>query len=304
VSGALWAALSGIGFGVFQVLNARVIRDVVQVYVATFAQLLVATAVFLGIVVATDRGGDLGGIPAESLGYFAVAGLLHFFLGWTTLAKSQKRIGAARTSPLIATSPVFGVVIALLLYGTVPGPMGLTGIAITVVGAIIVSDPGAGQRASFADSSFGLTTSAAWALSAVSTVAGLRGFADPLLGVTVGMATAALAYGLSLLLGARSWTWSLGREAWRLKVAAGVVVALATWWRWLGLADAPVGVVLALQLLTVPTVLLGLTVQAGTARATTAQAGTAQASAETVGVRVWAGAATVLLGVALLIATG
>jgi hypothetical protein len=40
-----------------------------------------------------------------------------------------------------------------------------------------------------------------------------------------------------------------------LKVAAGTVVAIGTWWRWLGLDQSPVGVVLALNLLSVPSVL-------------------------------------------------
>lgn len=289
MNGALWAALSGVGFGVFQVVNARANRGLTQVYLATFAQLVVATVVF-GLVVASV--GDLRRllvIPLPSLGYFAAAGLVHFFLGWTTLNRSQQRIGAARTSPLIATSPIFGLLIAVVVEWSLPGPLALTGILVTVVGAYVVTDPGPAQRASLGDSSFGLATAAAWALSALLTVAGLAGFDDPLLGVTVGMAAAALAYALVLLASPSSWDWRMRPEAWALKALAGVVVAFATWWRWLGLADAPVGVVLALQLLTVPTVLVILALGRG---------------AERVTARVWGGAALVLLGVGMLIAVG
>ncbi|HZJ06262.1 MAG TPA: DMT family transporter [Nocardioidaceae bacterium] len=287
MSGAAWAALSGIGFGVFQVLNARAVRNLNQIYLATFVQLVAATAVFVVIVGFEGNAGDLARIPASSLIYFALSGMFHFFLGWTTLNQSQVRIGAARTSPLIATSPIFGLFIALVTTGAVPGPVALVGIALTVFGAYIVTDPGPEKRAALRDSAYGLTTSAAWALSAIFTVAGLRGFDDPLLGVTVGMAAAGLAYGAVLLVAATPRDEAMDREAWALKILAGIIVALATWSRWLGLADAPVGVVLALQLLTVPTVLLIVALKPG---------------GEKITLRVWLGAAFVVAGVCLLIA--
>lgn len=288
MSGAAWAALSGIGFGVFQVLNVRAVRQASQIYFATFVQLLAATGVFVLVVGLNGGGaGDLARIPASGLVYFALAGMSHFFLGWTTFNQSQMRIGAARTSPLIATSPIFGLLIALATTGSVPGPVALAGIALTVLGAYVVTDPGPGQRAALRDSAYGFATAAAWAISAVLTVAGLREFDDPLLGVTVGMAAATLAYAAVLPLAPRSNPGEMDRAAWTLKIVAGVIVALATWWRWLGLTDASVGVVLALQLLTVPTVLLLVAVRPG---------------GEHVAVRVWVGAGLVLAGVGLLLA--
>jgi drug/metabolite transporter (DMT)-like permease len=286
LNGALWAALSGVGFGVFQVVNARAVRHETKVYLGTFSLLLTATVVLAAIVLAGGSAAELVDIPGGSLAYLAAAGMVHFFVGWTTLNVSQARIGAARTSPLIATMPIFGVLIAFAT-GSVPGLLALLGIAVTAAGAYVVSDPGTGQRASLRDSGFGLATAAAWAMSAVLTVAGLRGVDDPLVGVTVGLAAATLAYGAVLLAVSASRGAGMGGTAWRLKLVAGVVVALATWWRFLGLADAPVGVVLALQLLTVPTVLL--LVSSGRHR-------------EPLTLRVWLGSAAVLAGVAVLIA--
>lgn len=295
MTGALWAGLSGVGFGVFQVLNARAVRGLAHVYLATFVQLLAATAVFVTIVAASADPGDLLDIPLASLLFFCLAGMLHFFVGWTALSKSQTLIGAARTAPLIATAPVFGVLF-VLLTGVLPGPLALVGVALTVVGAYVVTDPGPHRRPSLRDSGIGLLTAAAWALSAVFTVAGLDGFDDPLLGVTVGVAAATAAYGLVLLgarLGSRRSSartpdrtaGGMDREAWALKILAGVIVALATWWRWLGLAEAPVEVVLALQLLTVPTVLVIVMLLPG---------------GERVGARVWGGALIVMAGVGVL----
>jgi drug/metabolite transporter (DMT)-like permease len=286
VTGAAWAAVSGIGFGVFQVLNARAVRNVTQVYVATFAQLLSATSVFAVLVLSAGSAGNLAEIPLKSLVLFALAGMMHFFLGWTTLNASHARIGAARTSPLIAMTPIFGVLIALATAGSLPGPLALLGIGVTVVGAYLVSDPRSRRRASLRDCGFGLATAAAWAVSAVLTVAALRGFDDPLLGVTIGLAAAAVPYGVVLVVAPATRGGRMGRTGWELKILAGVVVAFATWWRYLGLADAPVGVVLALQLLTVPTVLTIVALTPG---------------GERVSAPLWIGSGLVLAGVLFLI---
>ena len=42
MSGAAWAALSGVGFGLFQALNGKAVRDLESVYASTFLQLLAA----------------------------------------------------------------------------------------------------------------------------------------------------------------------------------------------------------------------------------------------------------------------
>jgi drug/metabolite transporter (DMT)-like permease len=166
-------------------------------------------------------------------------------------------------------------------------------VALTVVGAYLVTSPGAGRLPSIRDSGLGLLTAAAWALSAITTVAGLEDFSDPLLGVTVGMAAAAVAYGLGLAIaGLRSPRAAVAgghrmdRRAWTYKLVAGVIVALATWWRWVALDDTPVEVVLALQLLTVPTVLVIATLVP---------------HGQPPGPRIWSGAAIVLIGVGVLL---
>ena len=79
------------------------------------------------------------------------------------------------------------------------------------------------------------------------------------------------------------------RTGLALKMLAGAIVAVATWWRFEALGLSPVGIVLALMLLTVPTVLLlaPLLGDRRTERAT---------------LRVWLGAALVIAGSLLLIA--
>jgi drug/metabolite transporter (DMT)-like permease len=289
VSGAAWAALSGAGFGLFQALNARAVREIESVYVSTFLQLLVAAAILAVAAIATEDVSELAEAPAWGLISFALAGLVHFFVGWTTLNFSQARIGAARSSPLLATTPLFGLVFAAMFTAELPRGAALAGIALTIVGAYLVSDPGGGQRARLRDSGFALATACAWALSPILTVEGLDELDSPLLGVTLGMFTAALAYGVLLAVARTPLRGSLGaREALALKLGAGIVVALATWARWVSLDDATVGVVLALQLVSVPVVLVLAPMISGR-------------HLEVVTPKIWAGAGFVVAGSLLLI---
>ena len=289
MSGPAWAALSGVGFGLFQAINGQAVRDLRSVYASTFLQLVVAAGILAVAAATTEDLATLGDAPAWPLTAFALAGLVHFFVGWTTLNLSQTRIGAARTSPLLATTPVFGLVFGAAAASQLPGATAVAGIALTIAGAYLVSDPGGGSRATARDSIFALATACAWSLSPILTLAGLDGLDSPLLGVTLGMFTAAAAYGALLAVSASRLDLSAGtREALALKVVAGVVVALATWGRWVAIDGADVAVVLALNLLSVPVVLLVAPILSGR-------------HVEMVTAKIWAGAGLVMLGSLVLI---
>lgn len=267
MTGALWAAVAGVGFGLFQSLNRQALRGM-DVYRSTFLQMLVAAGVLLAASVATDDLGRLWRAPTAALVYFALAGLVHFFVGWTLLNASQKRIGAARTSPLLGTSALFGAALAAVTLGEFPGMLAMAGIAIIVAGVYVVSldkqvravagDPlrpslGEMWTASWA----GLGTALSWAVSPVLLREGLRYLPSPLLGVTLGMVSSAAAYGVLLAVRRPEVPgWSAGREALAYKLVAGVLVGFSTWSRWYAIALVPVAVVLALALLSVPTVIV------------------------------------------------
>jgi len=80
VSGAVVAAASGIGFGLFQTLNIRAVRGM-DPFASTFAQIAVAATALLAASVVSGGLGDLAAAPAASLLYFAGAGVLHFIAG-------------------------------------------------------------------------------------------------------------------------------------------------------------------------------------------------------------------------------
>jgi drug/metabolite transporter (DMT)-like permease len=290
VSGVIWGAASGLGFGLFQAVNVRAVRQLDDVYVSTFLQLLVAALVCIGLCAAAGDLALIDELNAWAIVSFTIAGALHFFLGWTFLNVSQHRIGAARSAPLLATVPLWGLAIAAVLRSEVPDAEAFVGIVLMVAGALTVSSPTAMAGVRWQDSMYALGTAFLWALSPIFTLEGLDEVNSPLLGVTVGVVASALAFALLLAVwpGSRERARRLPRSGLVLKMIGGAIVALATWGRWEALDLTTIGVVLALNLLSVPAVLFLAPLVAGT-------------KAEQPSLRVWVGAALVVVGSLLLI---
>ena len=260
MTGPALAAAAGLGFGVFQTLNRRAVGGMKDAYLATFLQLVVALGVLVVASLATEDLGLLGEATALSLFYFSLAGIIHFSLGWTLLNMSQMRIGAARTSPLLATTAVFGAAIAVVILQEVPGWPVWLGVLIVTAGALCVSlEPVSeeGWGVSWKDALPGLATALAWATSPILIKEALEGLPSPLLGLTLGMLVAVLAYAVALPLRPAVEGPALG--SWvslTFKLLAGLMVGLSVWARWAALDYTSIAVVLALSLLSIPIVLL------------------------------------------------
>jgi drug/metabolite transporter (DMT)-like permease len=289
VTGTLVAAASGIGFGLFQSLNVRAVRGM-DPYASTFLQIFVAALALGAIAVATGGVDDLAGAPTWALIDFAAAGVLHFVAGWTFLNLSQKRIGAARTSPLLVTVPLFGFAVAAVTVGQLPAAAELPAMALMIAGAYVVASRGTRVRPGhLVDALPALGCAFCWALSPVLTLRGLEGLGDPLLGLTLGLVVSVLGYLVAFAVARRDLGLSTaGREALAIKLLAGLLVGLSTWGRWAALDRTAVAVVLALNLLSVPVVLVAAPLVSGR-------------HMEPVSRRVWAGAALVVAGSLLLI---
>jgi len=266
MSGALWALAAGAGFGLFQALNRQAVRGM-DVYVATFVQLLVSSIVLVAISLVTEDVGIAFTAPITAILSFGVAGFFHFLIGWTLLNASQKRIGAARTSPLIATVPLFGVIVAAVTLREFPTWLELVGIGIIVLGAYLVSREGDNSAnatnstqkfvALLRASWMGLAAAFFWALSPVFIRIGLQGLPSPMLGVTIGVTASTIGYAIILLWQRERWLGvPITNEAWTFKLFAGLLVGLSTWMRWVALDLAPVAVVLALTMISSPLVIL------------------------------------------------
>jgi drug/metabolite transporter (DMT)-like permease len=264
MSGAMWALAAGAGFGVFQALNRQAVRGM-DVYVATFVQLFVSSVVLVAISLLTEDISLVFNAPLIAILSFVAAGFLHFLIGWTLLNASQKRIGAARTSPLIATVPLFGAVVAAVTLREFPTWLEFIGIGIIVLGAYLVSTEGTDSTATstqryaalWRTSWMGLAAAFFWALSPVFIRVGLQGLPSPMLGVTIGVTASALSYAVILLWQRERWLGvPITNEAWTFKLLAGALVGLSTWMRWVALDLAPIAVVLALTMISSPLVIL------------------------------------------------
>jgi drug/metabolite transporter (DMT)-like permease len=305
VSGVIWAAVAGVLFGVFQSVNRLALVEL-DVLASTFVQLLACTAFMLValLVQGTEHVGDLS---PGSVSLFAVAGVIHFLGGWTLLNLSQKRIGAARTSPLLATTPLFGMAIAAITLDELPDAVELVGIALIVGGVYVTqldrlrsarvpAPVGGGGEAAPAHPParhlvFGLGTALAWAVSPTFIRRGLEDVDDPVLGVTIAVVASTMAFAVVLAARGGPVFASATRRSLAWKVSGGLLVGAGTWARWYALTLEPVAVVLGLGLLTVPTVMLLAPAIAGRVL-------------EPVTATVLTGAALVVVGALLLILRG
>jgi drug/metabolite transporter (DMT)-like permease len=131
--------VAGAGFGVFQSFNRRAGRSI-DSYVSTFLLLVVSSIILVVISLLTEDLSLLGEAPLMAFVSFALAGLVHFFLGWTFLNLSQKLVGAARTSALVGTTPLFAFVVGLVFFGEVLSLPVIVGIILLVAGVYLVSN--------------------------------------------------------------------------------------------------------------------------------------------------------------------
>lgn len=265
MTGVLWAVTAGLGFGIFQTFNRRAVRGM-DIYVATFMQLFISALVLIAASLVTEDLGLLRHASVWAWINFGLAGFLHFFIGWTFLNASQKLIGAARTGSLIGTTPLFGALFAALTLAEFPTLLSLGGIAFIVGGVYLVNDarihstvPATGgmQQATTGGRSLllGLAAAICWSLSPTFIRKGLAEVPSPIIGVTIGIVASVIGYAIVLGLQRRvSLIGPISTEALTFKLVAAVLVGLATWTRWIALDLAPVAVVLALSLVSVPVV--------------------------------------------------
>lgn len=294
LAGALYASLAGVGFGFFQAFNRKA-RDGLSTYWATFI-LLFVSAVLLAIgSILTEDLGMLIQAPARVYVNFGLAGLIHFFLGWTLLTISQNRVGAARTGALVGATPLFATIVAFIAFEEILSLPLLVGILMVAAGVYLVSISGKNEmdleKFKWHDSMFGLGVALCFAISPIFIRGGMDDLDSPLLGVTIGMAISALSYGIILLIRQERPNFKeVPRESLYFQIGAGIFVGSSTWLRWIAFTLAPVAVVLALGRFNVPVVIILSIFLIGQQQ-------------ERVTGRIWLGAALVVAGSLLLIFT-
>jgi drug/metabolite transporter (DMT)-like permease len=299
MAGALWAVVAGVGFGVFQTLSRRAVQGM-DVYPATFMQLLISALVLAAAAAASGEFHLLPRVSGWAWLNFSLAGFFHFFLGLTLMNASQQHIGAARTGSLIGTTPLFAAVIAAVTLGEVPALSTIAGILLMVGGVYLVHadqhqcsqvrGAGLGPRpAGWRSLLLGLGAPLCWAISPIFTRHGLAALPSPMLGVTIGITTCVLVYAIAL--GGRcrqAPVVPFATDALPLKLLTGLLMGVSIWARWVALDLAAVALVLALSLVSVPTVNLLSPLLMGR-------------DVEQVTAPVWLGSALIVSGALLLI---
>ena len=234
---------------------------------------------------------QLGNASGEAIALFALAGIIHFVLGWLLLNVSQARIGASRTAPLITLTPLFGVVLAVVTLGELPSAAALAAIVPIMVGAWLLASRGSGGVAIERDSIFALRHGIH---VGAERGAHRRGAGGARLAAARRDARAARRDGH-----ARQPRWSRAARSarsarslatrWRSSCPRRSLVAFATWFRLLALGETDVAVVLATNLVAVPITLVLAPMMVGR-------------HLEQADARVWLGGLLVVAGVLALIA--
>jgi drug/metabolite transporter (DMT)-like permease len=313
MTGALWAILSGVGFGIFQAINRRAILRM-DVFMATFLQIFVSALVLMVATLLTVDRSIIAGLTRTAVINFSLAGILHFFFGWTFLNASQKHIGAARTGSVIGMLPIFGAVFAALTLSELPALFGTAGILLIVGGVYLVNERSLNRRpvvnagihgetaigktavvegkaTGVWSLRFGLAAAMLWSLSPTFLRYGLAEVPDPLLGATIGMVASTIGFAAVLLFRwQRNMMGPVVLDAVKDKIFAAILVAIAIWLRWISLDLAPVAVVLALSLVSVPVVNLLSPLMSGH-------------DLENVTAQVWSGSGLIIIGSLILIFT-
>jgi uncharacterized membrane protein len=263
--GAVLAFASAACFGLN---NATVRRGVLKSTVLQGMAITVPLGVPLFLVFALLMGGfeAMAAWPISTYGWMVAAGLVHFVIGRYGNYRATQALGATLSTPVQQASIVIALLMGFLLLGETVNAVNLLGIALVIIGPMMVvrrrraATRSGGAKGFVPDYPAGLGWGAVCALgygvSPVFIALGLEaadgGLADSVAGVLVSYLAATVTVAvLVMLAGGRRYMGTLdsGSRGWFL--ISAVFVALSQLFRYLALAVAPVAVVVPIQRLSV-----------------------------------------------------
>ncbi len=136
LQGLAWGLVSGFTFALLAVLNRRLVASRRAVDVA-FWQNLTAALCLLPFAWASPAA--LGAIGARDVALILVLGLVCTALAHTLFIAGLRDISAHTASVIVALEPVYGIALALVLLGEVPGVRTLIGGALIVGAAFLAT---------------------------------------------------------------------------------------------------------------------------------------------------------------------
>ena len=139
MSGVLWAIVSAISFGLFQTISRKASMNVNAFFHTFFLMIISTFFMIISTLMLEDIKHLTLYLTLQGIFYFAVAGIIHFVLGWTLLTVSQNQIGASRTSALVGTTPFFATLIGYLFFQEILSFHTILGIILVVSGIYLVT---------------------------------------------------------------------------------------------------------------------------------------------------------------------
>ena len=257
-SGIVYALLSAVAFGAYQLLNRKA---VVVLGVTRGMTVLLATSLALTsiLVLALGIEPEVRSVSARGWMFFAAAGLFHFVAGFSFIALSQRSVGAGRTSSLVGTTPLFATLMGFLVLGEIVSWAALLGIAVIVVGVRHLSQPTNKERSTQGNPMFGLAAAGSFSVSAVLIRSGLATGAGSLPGLWVGFLVAFAIYAVVFSV-TRDHPGkpvnAVQMQAYLIQILAGAAMAFGMWFRYIAMNTVPIGVVTALGRLNIPLILI------------------------------------------------
>lgn len=241
-------------------MERRGVSDVVLVTVVLQAVIVVPIAV---AIYGPGRGLTLG-LTIESVALFAAGGLASGLLGRVFQYESTRRVGASRTSPIVASAGLVSAILAVVVLEESVTLFHVAGIILVVVGVAATSwetasdAPDEPLRETGVALIFPLVSAIFYGVEPLFVKLGLRSGTPALVGLAIMAVAAAVTYGavrrLRGPIGLRASLTGIG--GW-YAMAAGIAGAIGFVFYIWALSIAPVVVVLPL-FQTVPLLVVGL----------------------------------------------
>lgn len=250
--GVAWAVIAGVSFGLSQLFNRGLNREIDAVRAATAMVTSLLGFLFVALVVT----GDITALPditALAVLWFVAAGLMHFLAGWTFFAFSQQRVGTSRTAAILSANPVLAAIIAWLVLSESLRAITWVGVLCVTIGVAIVTTARL-ITGRWTNPSLALIATLCFSVSPIFVRWGLDEFDYPLLGLAIGMTVTVPAMHVVSRISTGKWvSVPYGVRRWLL---GGGMSALAMTAQWTALASIPIGVALSLQQIQTPVVLI------------------------------------------------
>jgi drug/metabolite transporter (DMT)-like permease len=133
----------------------------------------------------------LSALRAPAVGFFIAGGIFAPAIGQTLGYIGMERIGVARSSPIVNTSPIFSSILAVVFLGEVWLPQNIIGTCLVILGVVVLStrNAAAGEWR-MKDVIYPVFAAVAFGISTTLRKTGLMAVPEPLLGAAVTLGTA------------------------------------------------------------------------------------------------------------------